>query len=70
MFDLDKINETVPFLAQLTSESGNAMFVYIVLLGAGVLVGMLIMLKILFVSMRRADEKCLTQFNEMLDKQE
>ncbi|WP_419798512.1 MAG: hypothetical protein ACNI26_02140 [Terasakiella sp.] len=70
MFDLDKINETVPFLAQLTSESGNAMFVYIVLLGAAVLIGILIMLKILFVSMRRADQKCLTQFNEMLDTQE
>jgi hypothetical protein len=69
VFDLEKINELLPFLERLGGENGNSMFLYIVLLGLGVLVAITILLKILRISMRRADEKCLRQFDELLNKQ-
>lgn len=68
MFDMDELNQMFPVLAQLGGDDGNSLLIYILLLGVGVTIGMLILLKLLFISMNRADQKTLDRFNETLDK--
>jgi len=68
MFDMDELNQMFPVLAQLGGDDGNSLLIYILLLGVGVSIGMLILLKLLFISMNRADQKTLDRFNETLDK--
>lgn len=68
MFDMDELDQMFPVLAQLGGNDGNSLLVYILLLGVGVTIGMLILLKLLFISMNRADQKTLDRFNETLDK--
>lgn len=69
MFDMDELNQMFPVLAQLGGNDGNSLLIYILLLGVGVTIGMLILLKLLFISMNRADQKTLDRFNETLDRE-
>jgi len=69
MFDMDELNQMFPVLAQLGGDDGNSLLIYILLLGVGVTIGMGILLKLLFISMKRADQKTLDRFNETLDRE-
>jgi len=67
MFDLDKLAEKVPFLADMMQTSGDRLLLTIVFVGLGVVIGMLILMKILFASMAKADEKRLDAFYRQQD---